>query len=381
MANQLSKTGIQNSQTIQAWHVTQSIDALTAAEAYDITISGSLTLTGSVSSLNGFTGDLVGTASWASEAVSAVTATTASYALTATSSSYAATASSADTFIVRTALTASGLNYPTVDGTENEVIKTDGAGNLSLGHITTIYETVYAGENLTKTDPVYLSGSNGANPIAYKADAGNAAKSPAVYVMNQTLTAGQTGDAIALGLIEGINLTGYDAGTEVYVGVGGGWTATRPTGSATVQSLGIVTKGGSGGKGFVFNAGEALLPNLTSGYAWVGDSDGVPASVTTASFIGSGSYGASYPSGSVTIPSVPFKFLAGASQTDALNVATVTVNELATKQLNQTCFVTATAESSTGGDIITVDPVGIPPTLQFKSNNPNTKFHFQIMYI
>src|SRR6056300_1679196 len=169
MANQLSKTGIQNSQTIQAWHVTQSIDALTAAEAYDITISGSLTLTGSVSSLNGFTGDLVGTASWASEAVSAVTATTAS---------------SADTLTVRTALTASGLNYPTVDGTENEVIKTDGAGNLSLGHITTIYETVYAGENLTKTDPVYLSGSNGANPIAYKADAGNAAKSPAVYVMN-----------------------------------------------------------------------------------------------------------------------------------------------------------------------------------------------------
>lgn len=68
MANQLSKTGIQNSQTIQAWHVTQSIDALTAAEAYDITISGSLTLTGSVSSLNGFTGNLVGTASRATEA-------------------------------------------------------------------------------------------------------------------------------------------------------------------------------------------------------------------------------------------------------------------------------------------------------------------------
>ena len=68
MANQLSKTGIKNSQTIQAWHVTQSIDALTAAEAYNITISGSLTLTGSVSSLNGFTGNLVGTASWATEA-------------------------------------------------------------------------------------------------------------------------------------------------------------------------------------------------------------------------------------------------------------------------------------------------------------------------
>ena len=33
--------------TINAWHVSQSVDALTGAEDYDITISGSLTLTGS----------------------------------------------------------------------------------------------------------------------------------------------------------------------------------------------------------------------------------------------------------------------------------------------------------------------------------------------
>jgi hypothetical protein len=47
MANVLSKSGITNTSTIQAWHVSQSVDALTAASAYDITISGSLTLTGS----------------------------------------------------------------------------------------------------------------------------------------------------------------------------------------------------------------------------------------------------------------------------------------------------------------------------------------------
>jgi hypothetical protein len=34
--------------TIQSWHVSQSVDALTGAEAYDITISGSLVVTGSV---------------------------------------------------------------------------------------------------------------------------------------------------------------------------------------------------------------------------------------------------------------------------------------------------------------------------------------------
>jgi hypothetical protein len=33
--------------TINSWHVSQSVDALTGAEDYDITISGSFTVTGS----------------------------------------------------------------------------------------------------------------------------------------------------------------------------------------------------------------------------------------------------------------------------------------------------------------------------------------------
>ena len=56
----LSKTGITTGATIQVGHVTQSVDAFTGINQYDITISGSLTLTGSVSSLNGFTGSLKG---------------------------------------------------------------------------------------------------------------------------------------------------------------------------------------------------------------------------------------------------------------------------------------------------------------------------------
>jgi len=44
MAKTLSKTGITNGQTIQPSHVTQSIDAFTSTDAYDISLSGSLTL-------------------------------------------------------------------------------------------------------------------------------------------------------------------------------------------------------------------------------------------------------------------------------------------------------------------------------------------------
>lgn len=46
MALNLSKTGIVDGQVITAAQITQSIDALTGAEAYDITISGSFSLSG-----------------------------------------------------------------------------------------------------------------------------------------------------------------------------------------------------------------------------------------------------------------------------------------------------------------------------------------------
>jgi hypothetical protein len=44
----LSKTGILNGQTIEEFHITQIIEALTAEQSYDISISGSLTITGSI---------------------------------------------------------------------------------------------------------------------------------------------------------------------------------------------------------------------------------------------------------------------------------------------------------------------------------------------
>ena len=68
MALVLSKVNILTGNTIQAADVSQSIDALSGLEAYDITISGSTTFTGSVMSLNGYTGSLLGVASQADTA-------------------------------------------------------------------------------------------------------------------------------------------------------------------------------------------------------------------------------------------------------------------------------------------------------------------------
>ena len=48
MAKKLTKTGITTGNTVRAFHVTQSVDAFTGTDAYDILLSGSLNTTGSI---------------------------------------------------------------------------------------------------------------------------------------------------------------------------------------------------------------------------------------------------------------------------------------------------------------------------------------------
>jgi hypothetical protein len=184
-----------------------------------------------------------------------------------------------------TNLTASGLRYPTADGLEGQTVQTDGAGNLFFNDIETIYEAIRNGESFTlaKGTPVYVSGSQGANPIVYAADAADPAKMPVIYVVAEDLATNTVGRGVLLGLITGIDLTGYAAGADVYVAAGGGWTTTRPTGSATIQLLGIVTKPGNGGQGIILNPGPATLPNIQSGYTWIGNSNSYPTAIATSS--------------------------------------------------------------------------------------------------
>jgi hypothetical protein len=83
MANILSKSGIVLGHEVDAWHVTQSIDAFTKVSAYDITVSGSFTLTGSLKVSGSVLGRTTGTASYA------VSSSYSNYAITVTSASKA----------------------------------------------------------------------------------------------------------------------------------------------------------------------------------------------------------------------------------------------------------------------------------------------------
>jgi hypothetical protein len=76
MAKILTKLGVTTGDTVRAGHVTQSIDAFTGTEAYNISLSGSFNMTGSI---NG--------------EPTVINPLTASYAVNALSSSYATTSS------------------------------------------------------------------------------------------------------------------------------------------------------------------------------------------------------------------------------------------------------------------------------------------------
>lgn len=133
----------------------------------------------------------------------------------------------------------------------------DGTANLSISNVTTataevtgtltanhihgnlagnVYAHVRAGEALAKGDPVYVSGSHGSGStliaIVSKADASNAAKMPAVGIMDADLANNATGHMVIVGTITELATNAYSINAELYVEAGGGMTATPPTARA-----------------------------------------------------------------------------------------------------------------------------------------------------
>lgn len=103
-----------------------------------------------------------------------------------------------------------------------------------------LYIHVEAQENLTKGDPVYISGFNsGTNqPKVRRARADNALKMPAIGVISDSALAGAAGlNCIISGIVDDVNTQGFGINTPIYVGLTGGFTSTKP--SANVQQVGI----------------------------------------------------------------------------------------------------------------------------------------------
>jgi|688.fasta_scaffold36626_6 hypothetical protein len=153
--------------------------------------------------------------------------------------------------------------------------------------------TIVYGKNLHSTTipkgtPLYFTGSGTAGNLVgiLPADAGNPLRMPAGGIAGESIIVGEEGIVILDGFINEVDTTAFQPGDDVFVGVGGGYTNVIPTGSNNlIQFLGYVEKSAVNGSGVIQMTGEARgLPNLQSGYAWVGDVNDVPQAIPTSSF-------------------------------------------------------------------------------------------------
>ena len=76
----LSNIGITSGSKVEAWHVTQSIDAFTGEQQYDILLSGSLTITGSLI-FDQILNNILGTSSLSTTSSYAVSSSTSNHSL------------------------------------------------------------------------------------------------------------------------------------------------------------------------------------------------------------------------------------------------------------------------------------------------------------
>jgi hypothetical protein len=181
---------------------------------------------------------------------------------------------------------------PSADGTANQVITTDGAGQLSFVDQSTInagkaeHIVIYAkntsGSQIDKGTPVYITGTVGATDTVQiaPADAGNASHMPAVGLLDDTLINNAFGYVITGGFMDNITTDPIDGATPssndtVYVKVGGGLTLTKPTGpTGLIQNVAKVGKVSGGNSGSLIVSSILRtndVPNLPTGKIWVGD--------------------------------------------------------------------------------------------------------------
>lgn len=202
-----------------------------------------------------------------------------------------------------TNLPAGNIPDGTVSGS-SQIILQDTTGDLSASridgtvaeaenaeHADAVQFPVIAKETLTKGDPVYVSGFNNgeSKPEVLKADASDSSKMP---VVGLAMVDASNNDHIFIAVAGNFSnvdtstgLTTPQVGQTLYVASGGGYTNVKPTGTNLIQNIGVIGRVQQNSGEIVVSAIQRSndLPNLTSGYIWKGDEDGVPQEFSTSS--------------------------------------------------------------------------------------------------
>ena len=136
---------------------------------------------------------------------------------------------------------------------------------------------------LTAGTVVHISGYNVGLDIAEVDVADNSSQSsmPAIGILREDVTNSATGFAVVAGRLINQDTSADSSGDDLYVDTSGGFTSTKPTGTALIQKIGEVLRShATQGVIEVFGNGSFNdLPNLAEDMIWQGDSNGVPQEV------------------------------------------------------------------------------------------------------
>ncbi len=136
-----------------------------------------------------------------------------------------------------------------------------------------------SGADIAKGVPVYIAGHSGTKILVAPADANDAAKMPAMGLMNATLSNNSDGEVISFGLLTGIDLSTFSIGDTLFVDTTpggatfGGLTNTAPAGeTSAIQNLGKVARNVSNGEFVVSGPGRSnATPNLDEDQFFLGN--------------------------------------------------------------------------------------------------------------
>ena len=191
-------------------------------------------ITGSVIATSGFTGSLLGTSSYATQALSASYATTASYAINALSASFALTASSTPNAIITASISSNTITFTKGNGTTFPITVNTGSG----GGVTQIV----AGTNIT------LSPVGGTGVVTVNATGGGGAAFPYTGSAKITGSLSVTGSISNIG-DQTISGSIYTNGTITFSGQPF-ISSTYPSGNIYISALnnGILHLNDDGGE-------------------------------------------------------------------------------------------------------------------------------------
>jgi len=139
--------------------------------------------------------------------------------------------------------------------------------------------TAKAGENITKGQPVYISGISGELPVVSLADADDTAKMPAFGLAEATVSTNAEVEVTSFGTLAGLDTStpGYSLGDILYVDTTAGALTNDPAGleATKLQNIGIVQRvHASNGSIKVGGAGRTnAVPNLNQGKFFLGDAN------------------------------------------------------------------------------------------------------------